>query len=72
MTYNHITSYMSKSRLGELLERNKMSRDELAKLVDASPKTISAIENGDYDPPLSFAYKLAAALNVPVEKLFTD
>jgi len=72
MTYNHIANYMPKSRLGELLERNGMTRKELAKLLDASPKTIAAIEKGDYDPPLSFAYKLAAALEIPVERLFSD
>lgn len=72
MTYNHIEAFMSKSRLGELLERSEMTRDELAKFLNISPKTIAAIEKGDYDPPLSFAYKLAAALKVPVERLFSD
>lgn len=72
MTYDHVTPYMHKARLGVLLERKGMSRKELAKLLDASPKTIKAIESGKYDPPLSMAYKLAAALDVPVERLFSD
>ena len=72
MTYNHIASHMSRSRLVELLERKRMTRDELAELLGASSKTLEAIEHGNYDPPLSFAYKLAAALEVPVERLFSD
>jgi putative transcriptional regulator len=63
---------MSKSRLPELLERAGMTRDELAKNLNVSDKTIAAIESGDYDPPLSFAYKLAAELKISVERLFTD
>lgn len=72
MTYDHITSYMHKNRLAVLLERAGMTREDLAKFLKVSPKTLAAIEKGDYDPPLSFAYKLAAALNVPVERLFSD
>lgn len=72
MTYNHIQAFMTKGRLEELLERNEMSRDELAKLMGASERTIEAIDKGEYDPPLSVAYKLAAALRMPVERLFTD
>lgn len=72
MTYNHVQPSLSTSRLAELLERSGMTRKELAKLLDASPKTLAAIENGNYDPPLSFAYKLAAALKIPVERLYSD
>lgn len=72
MCYNHIANFMPKYRLGELLDRIGMTREELAKALNASPKTIAAIENGDYDPPLSFAYKLAAELKIPVERLFSD
>lgn len=63
---------MPKSRLDELLQRNGLSKEELAKRLNISAKTIKAIEHGDYDPPLSFAYKLAAELKVPVERLFSD
>lgn len=72
MCYNHIANFMPKSRLGELLERIGMTRDELAKNLNVSSKTLVAIEKGNYDPPLSFAYKLAAELKIPVERLFTD
>ncbi len=72
MCYDHITSHLTKSRIGELLERNNMTYDELAKLTDASSATLQAMQDGRYDPPLSVAHKLAAALKVPVEKLFDD
>jgi len=72
MCYNHVANYMHKSRLGELLDRAGITREELAKRLNASTKTIAAIEKGNYDPPLSFAYKLAAELKIPIERLFTD
>jgi putative transcriptional regulator len=71
-TYNHIVSVITQSRIAELLERNNMTREELAKLTDASPQTLEAIEGGKYDPPLSLACKLAAAFHIPVERLYYD
>lgn len=72
MCYNHVTSVLTKSRLKELLGRNKMTEEHLAKLINVPTKTLKAIQDGRYDPPLSVAHKLAAALHVPVEKLFDD
>jgi putative transcriptional regulator len=72
MCYNHIANFMSKARLAELLDRAGMTRTQLAKNLNVSTKTITAMEKGDYDPPLSLAYKLAAELKIPVERLFTD
>jgi len=72
MCYDHLTSHLTKSRLAELLERNKMTIDEMARRIGASGETLKAIQDGRYDPPLSLAYKLAAALDIPVERLFDD
>lgn len=72
MCYNHLTNHLTKARLSELLDRKKMTFEEFAQLVEAPTHTLKAIENGDYDPPLSLAYKIAAALQIPVERLFTD
>lgn len=72
MCYDHVVSVISKIRMNELLKRNKMSIDELAKLINASPASLRAMEKGNYDPPLSVAYKLAAALNVSIEKLYSE
>lgn len=72
MTYNHIQPFLTKHRLGELLDRAGMSRDDLAKFIETTPQVLEAIEDGKYDPPLSMAYKLAGALEVPVEDLYED
>lgn len=72
MCYDHLVSNLTKSRVDDLLARNKMTADELAKLINVSPATLKAIQDGRYDPPLSVALKLAAAFNIPVERLFDD
>jgi putative transcriptional regulator len=72
MCYNHIQNFMSKPRLLELLDRAGMTKEDLADRLNVPAKAIDAIEQGNYDPPLSFAYKLAAELKIPVERLFTD
>ncbi len=72
MCYNHVTSHLTKTRINELMKRNNLSFEEVARRIQATPETLKAIEDGRYDPPLSVAHKLAAALHVPVEKLFHD
>ena len=72
MCYDHVTSHLTQSRIGELLKRIKITHEELARRIQATPETLKAIQDGRYDPPLSVAHKLAAALHVPVEKLFHD
>lgn len=72
MCYDHLVSNLTKARVDELLKRNNMTVDELGKLIKASPATLKAIQDGRYDPPLSVAHKLAAAFNIPVERLYDD
>ena len=72
MCYNHVVDHLTKSRISELIKRNNTSIEEVAKRIEASPELLRAIEDGRYDPPLSVAHKLAAAFDVPVEKLFDD
>ncbi len=47
-----------------------ISQEDLAKMCKVTRQTINAIENNKYDPTLSLAFKLAQALQVPVDKLF--
>ena len=46
-------------------------QEQLAKKCGVSRQTINAIENDKYDPTLALAFKLAAALGVTVDELFS-
>lgn len=59
-----------KNRLREERLARGWSQGELADRVDASRQTINAIEADKYDPSLPLAYRLAALLELPVERLF--
>ncbi len=47
-----------------------ISQDALARQCGVTRQTINAIENSKYDPTLSLAFRLAAALGVTVDALF--
>lgn len=64
--------------MSELTNRLKAAREErgltqsaLAELIGVSRKTINTVENGIFVPSTIIALKLAAALDEPVEGLFT-
>ena len=59
-----------KNRLREERVARGWSQGELADRVDASRQTINAIEADKYDPSLPLAYRLAALLELPVERIF--
>jgi putative transcriptional regulator len=50
---------------------NKISQDDLAKLVGVSRQTINAIENNKYYPSLELGLKLSKILNCSVNELFS-
>jgi putative transcriptional regulator len=50
---------------------NKISQDDLAKMVGVSRQTINAIENNKYYPSLELGLKLSKILNCPVNELFS-
>lgn len=75
MLYDHIASVFKPGRLQQLLKRapgDANSREKLARLVGCSQETLDAIAKGSYEPPLQLAYKLSAALKVPLEYLLSD
>ena len=47
-----------------------ISQEELAKKCAVSRQTINAIENNEYDPTLSLAFRLARELELTVDELF--
>jgi len=59
-----------KNRLTTLLEKTGWTAAELADCVGVIRATITAIEDGSYDPSLFLAYDVAEALDAKVTELF--
>jgi putative transcriptional regulator len=51
--------------------RNEMTQQDLADLVGVTRQTINAIELGKYSPSLEVAFRIAIALGVRLEDVFT-
>jgi putative transcriptional regulator len=58
------------SRLRVARAERNLSQTELARAVGVSRQTISSIETGQYGPSALLAFRLAAALDVPIASLF--
>ena len=59
-----------KNRLTTLREKVGWTPVELANSVGVTRATITAIENGSYDPSLFLAYDIAEALDANVTEVF--
>ena len=59
------------NRLRELRAERDLTQAALAELVGVSRKTINTIENGVFVPSTTLALKLARAMGLPVEDLFS-
>ena len=59
-----------KNRVKKLREQNNISQEVLAQRLSVSRQTISAIENGRYDPSLPLAFSIARLFNEPIEDIF--
>ena len=49
-----------------------MSQDELAKKVSVTRQTISAVENGDYNPTINLCIAICKALGKTLDELFWE
>lgn len=49
-----------------------LSQDELAKLCNVSRQTISAIENGDYNPTINLCIAICKVLDKTLDELFWE
>lgn len=58
-----------KTKVKELRNSMKMTQQQLADLVNVSSRTIISIEQGQYNPSLMLAYRIAEVFNVSVEEL---
>jgi putative transcriptional regulator len=59
-----------KTRIKELRARMGYTQADLAKLVGVRRETISFVENGEYNPSLLLAVRIATAFSEPVEEVF--
>ena len=62
---------MVHNRLALFRAEKGLTRTELAKLVEVNPQTIGFLERGTYSPSVELALKLALALDVAVDELFS-
>ena len=60
-----------RNRLRELRAERDLTQAALAEMVGVSRKTINTIENGVFVPSTLLALKLARALGLPLESLFS-
>ena len=60
-----------KNNLDELRKINGLTQEEFAKELKVSRQTISAIENGKYNPSLDLAFEIALYFNKTIEEIFT-
>ena len=58
------------TRLPVARAERRVSQTELAAMVGVSRQTISSIETGQYTPSALLAFRLAAALGMPIDELF--
>lgn len=59
-----------KNKLDELRKLNGLTQEEFAKELRVSRQTISAIENGKYNPSLDLAFEIAIYFDKTIEEVF--
>ena len=60
------------NRVAQLRRERGLSRHQLADAVGVHYQTIGYIERGEYSPSLRVALRLAEALDLPVEVVFSN
>jgi DNA-binding XRE family transcriptional regulator len=59
------------NRIGVLRAERRMSRAQLAALIDVNPQTVGALERGDHYPSLDLALRICDVFGLPVEAVFS-
>ena len=71
MLYSHRGDEMAKNlRMKAARAAVDMSQDELAKKIGVTRQTISAVENGDYNPTINLCVSICKALGKTLDELF--
>lgn len=69
VTLTFTEGYMD-NRIKELRAREKMTQEQLSKIVGVSRQSIVAIESGKYNPSLELAFKISSVFNYSIEEVF--
>lgn len=59
------------NRVGVLRAERKMTRAQLAELVEVNPQTVGALERGDHYPSLDLAMRISDVFDLPIEAVFS-
>lgn len=59
------------NRIGVLRAERRMTRAQLAELVDVNPQTVGALERGDHFPSLDLAMRICDVFALPIEAVFS-
>ena len=59
-----------KTTIKMLRARDGLTQADLAKLAGVRRETISFVENGEYNPSLLLAVRIARVFQMPVEEVF--
>jgi DNA-binding XRE family transcriptional regulator len=59
------------NRIGVLRAERRMTRAELAALIEVNPQTVGALERGDHYPSLDLAFRICDVFDLPVEAVFS-
>lgn len=59
-----------KNRLEALRNQRGLKQEELAAALAVSRQTVSALENGRYNPSILLAFKIARFFNLGIEDIF--
>ncbi len=58
------------NRVEEIRKQRGITQEELAEALEVSRQTISAIENGRYNPSIILAFKIARYFGMLIEEIF--
>lgn len=59
------------NRIGVLRAERRMTRAQLAALIEVNPQTVGALERGDHYPSLDLAFRICDVFDLPVEAVFS-
>ena len=59
-----------KIRLEELRKQRGIKQEDLAAILEVSRQTIGSLENGRYNPSITFAFKIARYFGMSIEEIF--